>query len=96
MSVFHVDSEAVFHASSAAQQSISRIQAEVLALHSQLSNLQGSWSGTAATAFQAVVSEWHLTAQRVDESLSSINHALSLAAQQYMDIEQATARMFRG
>jgi WXG100 family type VII secretion target len=96
MPVFHVDSEAVSQASSAAQQSISRIQSEVLSLHSQLSNLQSSWSGTAATAFQAVVSEWHLTAKRVDESLSSINHALSLAAQQYMDIEQATARMFRG
>ena len=50
MPVFHVDSEAVLHASSAAQQSISRIQSEVLALHSQLSNLQSSWSGTAASA----------------------------------------------
>ena len=96
MPVFHVDSEAVQQASSAAQQSISRIQSEVMALHTQLSNLQGSWSGQAATAFQGVVNEWHLTAQRVDESLNSINHALSLAAQQYFEIEQATARMFRG
>ena len=96
MPVFHVDSEAVQQASSAAQQSISRIQSEVMALHTQLSDLQGSWSGQAATAFQGVVSEWHLTAQRVDESLNSINHALSLAAQQYFEIEQATARMFRG
>ena len=96
MPVFHVDSEAVQQASSAAQQSISRIQSEVMALHTQLSNLQGSWSGQAATAFQGVVNEWHLTAQRVDESLNSINHALSHAAQQYFEIEQATARMFRG
>jgi hypothetical protein len=43
-----------------------------------------------------VVTEWHLTARRVDESLSSINHALSIAAQQYTEIEMATARMFRG
>lgn len=96
MPMFHVDSDAVSTASAQAQQSIARIQSEVTALHAQLTNLQSSWSGSAATAFQAVVSEWHLTAQRVDESLTSINHALSLAAQHYMDIEQATARMFRG
>lgn len=95
MPVFHVDSDAVAHASSAAQQSIARIQSEVVALHTQLTNLQSSWGGTAADAFQAVVTEWHLTARRVDESLSSINQALNLAAQHYMDIEQATARMFR-
>lgn len=95
MPVFHVDSDAVAHASSAAQQSIARIQSEVVALHTQLTNLQSSWGGAAADAFQAVVTEWHLTARRVDESLNSINHALTLAAQQYMDIEQATARMFR-
>jgi WXG100 family type VII secretion target len=96
MPLFHVDSEAVSHASANAQQSIARIQSEVTALHAQLTNLQSSWSGSAATAFQAVVAEWRSTAARVDESLTSINHALSLAAQQYMDIELATARMFRG
>ncbi len=96
MPVFHVDSDAVSNASAQAHNSIARIQSEVIALHTQLSNLQGSWSGAAATAFQAVVSEWRTTAARVDESLNSINHALAVAAQQYMDIEQATARMFRG
>lgn len=96
MPIFHVDSEAVSHTSAQAQQSIARIQSEVAALHTQLSNLQSSWSGSAATAFQTVVSQWHSTAARVDESLTSINQALAVAAQQYMDIEQATARMFRG
>lgn len=95
MPSFHVDSDVVTQTSSQAQQSIIRIQSEVQLLHSQLSNLQGSWRGGAADAFQAVVTEWHLTARRVDESLSSINHALSIAAQQYTEIEMATARMFR-
>jgi WXG100 family type VII secretion target len=96
MPSFHVDSDVVTQTSSQAQQSIVRIQSEVQVLHSQLSNLQSSWRGSAADAFQAVVAEWHLTARRVDESLSSINHALSIAAQQYTEIEMATARMFRG
>jgi early secretory antigenic target protein ESAT-6 len=96
MPMFHVDSDAVAHTSSTASASITRIQAEVAALHSQLSNLQGSWTGAAASAFQAVVSEWHLTAQRVDENLTSIQQALTHAANTYQDIEAATARMFRG
>jgi early secretory antigenic target protein ESAT-6 len=96
MPTFHVDSDAVAHTSSAASASIARIQAEVAGLHSQLSNLQGSWSGAAASAFQAVVSEWHLTAQRVDENLTAIQQALTHAAATYQDIEAATARMFRG
>lgn len=96
MAIFHVDSDAVHHASSQAQHSISRIQAEVQGLHAQLSSLQGSWQGVAADAFQSVVTQWHQTAHRVDESLNSISHALSLAASQYGELEQSTARMFRG
>ena len=94
MPIFHVDSEAVTQASHAASNSITRIQSEVAALHAQLSNLQGSWSGSAASAFQAVVTEWHQTAQRLDASLTSINQALQHAAVTYQDVESATARMF--
>lgn len=96
MAIFHVDSDAVHHASSQAQQSIARIHSEVQSLHSQLTSLQSSWQGSAADAFQAVVTQWHHTAQQVDESLSSISHALSVAANQYLELEQSTARMFRG
>jgi early secretory antigenic target protein ESAT-6 len=95
MTVFHVDSEAVAHASTAAQATISRISSEVASLHTHLTNLQGSWSGSASEAFQVVVGQWHHTAARIDESLTSISQALNLAAQQYTEIESATANMFR-
>ena len=52
MTTYRVDSEAVLSAMSAARASSGRIQAEVAGLHAQLTNLQGSWSGQAATAFQ--------------------------------------------
>jgi WXG100 family type VII secretion target len=74
--------------------SISRIQSEVAGLHSQLTNLQGSWSGQAATAFSGVVADWKVTQQRVEESLAAINQALGQAGQQYADIESANARLF--
>jgi 6 kDa early secretory antigenic target len=94
VTTFQVDSEAVIGATATVRSSIGRIQAEVNSLHSQLTNLQGSWSGQAATAFQGVIAEWRSTQQRVEEGLESINQALTHAGQQYLDIEQANARLF--
>ncbi|HEV7957327.1 MAG TPA: WXG100 family type VII secretion target [Marisediminicola sp.] len=91
---YQVDSEAVLTATGAVRSSIERIQAEVSGLHGQLVNLQGSWTGQAASAFQSVVTDWKATQQRVEESLAAINLALGQAGQQYADIEQANARLF--
>lgn len=94
MTRYQVDSEAVLSATNAVRSSIGRIQAEVSGLHGQLVNLQGSWSGQAANAFQGVVVDWKTTQQRVEESLNAINLALGQAGQQYADIEAANARLF--
>ncbi|MCU1577552.1 MAG: family type secretion target [Leifsonia sp.] len=94
MTTFQVDSEAVLSATSAVRASIDRIQAEVGGLHGQLTSLQGSWSGQAASAFQGVITDWRATQQRVEESLAAINQALTQAAQQYAEIEAANARLF--
>ena len=95
MTQYQVDSDAVFATSGAARGSISRIQAEVEALHSQLAALQSSWTGQAASAFQLVVDDWKATQVRVEESLSAINTALGQAGQQYADIESTNALLFR-
>ena len=94
MTRFQVDSEEVFSATGAVRGSIARIQAEAEALHSQLTALQGSWSGQAATAFQSVILDWKGTQLRVDESLAGINAALAQAGQQYAEIEASNARLF--
>lgn len=94
MTRFHVDSEAVAIATANVRATIGRLQGEVSAMRAQLAELQGSWSGTAATAFQGVVSEWTGTQTRVEESLSSIAAALSFAGQQYAEIEEANSRLF--
>jgi 6 kDa early secretory antigenic target len=95
MTRYQVDSEAVISATSAVRGSISRIQAEVNALHSQLVNLQSSWTGQAATAFQGVVTDWKGTQVRVEESLAAITTGLAQAGQHYADAEAANARMFQ-
>jgi early secretory antigenic target protein ESAT-6 len=94
MTRYQVDSEAVLGATASVRATIGRIQAEVSGLHGQLLNLQGSWSGQAATAFQGVVTDWKATQQRVEENLAAINQALAMAAQQYAEIEAANARLF--
>jgi 6 kDa early secretory antigenic target len=94
MTRYQVDSEAVISATGAVRGSISRIQAEVDSMHGQLVNLQSSWSGQAATAFQTVVTDWKATQSRVEESLATISTALAQAGQQYADAEAANARLF--
>ena len=95
MTQYQVDSDAVFATSGAARGSISRIQAESQALHSQLVALQSSWSGQAASAFQVIVDSWKVTQLQIEETLSSINTALGQAGQQYADIEATNASLFR-
>lgn len=94
MTRYQVDSEAVMSATGAVRTTISRIESEVAGLHGQLTNLQSSWTGQAATAFNGVVGEWKATQQHVEQSLAAINHALTQAGQQYADIEAANARLF--
>ena len=94
MTRYQVDSEAVVAATGNVRAAVSRIQAEVSGLHGQLVNLQSSWSGPAASAFQSVVSDWRATQQRVEESLGGINGGLARAGQLYADVEQENARLF--
>ncbi|WP_411699410.1 WXG100 family type VII secretion target [Conyzicola sp.] len=94
MTRYQVDSDEVLGTSAAVRGSISRIQAEVGSMHGQLVNLQSSWSGPAAAAFQSLATEWRSTQQRVEENLAAINQALGAAGQQYADIEATNTRMF--
>lgn len=94
MTRYQVDSEAVAAATGNVRAAVNRIQAEVSGLHAQLANLQSSWTGQAATAFQGVVGDWKATQQRVEQSLAEINAALSQAGQLYAEAESQNARLF--
>ncbi|MDQ1569518.1 MAG: hypothetical protein QOF79_192, partial [Actinomycetota bacterium] len=72
MTRYQVDSEEVLGATGTVRASLGRIEGEVNSVLGQLVSLQGSWTGQAANAFQAVISEWRATQQRVEESMSSI------------------------
>jgi len=95
MAVFHVDSDAVLASTAAIRGTIERVQAESAAMLAQLTQLQSSWSGGAATAFQSVIEQWRGTQRTVEDTLSGINHALGAAGRQYAETEQFTAGLFR-
>ncbi len=94
MTRFNVDNEAVAAAASGVQATMGRIEGENAGLLSQLVNLEFSWTGTAASTFQAAVADWRATQQRVHESMALITRALAQAGQTYADAEAGNTRLF--
>lgn len=94
MAQFNVNSDDLALKSSAVKGSVDRIRMEVDAMKRNLLDLQSTWTGSAATNFQALLQEWHATELKVEASLESINAALSMAATQYAQAEDANTRMF--
>jgi len=95
MPIFTVDSEEVQAKSSAVHSTVARLQAETTALQSQLTDLQRTWTGQAAGAFQLSADNWRSVQIRVDEALSAIGSALAAAGSNYADAETSALSMFR-
>ncbi len=95
MSVFTVDTDAVYAAHSAARATMDRLQSESAALMSQLVQLQSTWTGSASAAFQSCVEQWRAAQAHVEQVLGSIGLALGSAATQYADADQFSASLFR-
>lgn len=94
MTHFSVDSEQVMLANQNIQSTIGRLTSEADNLQTQLLALQSSWTGQAANNFQELVVRWRATAGAVDAQLSELGSALSIAANQYAEIEFANQRLF--
>ena len=63
-------------------------------MRASLSELQGTWSGSASANFQNIVAQWRATQAQVEESLSQISVALTRASEQYDQVEQANMSLF--
>ena len=94
MTHFQVDSQQVLAANGSIQATIGRLKTEIDTLHSQLQGLQSSWQGVAANSFQDLVGRWRTTETSVHEQLAQIGQALSLAANQYAEVEASNLRLF--
>lgn len=96
MALVQIDTDDLLAKSSAVEGSIGRLQSEVNTMEAHLRQLQDTWRGQASNNFQEVLTQWRATQARVEESLTSIRHAMSHAADQYLQTETANASMFRG
>jgi WXG100 family type VII secretion target len=94
MTRYEVDSAQVAQAGVAVQASAQQISTAVDGMMRHLLDLQSSWKGQASSSFQHVVTDWRATQERVRGSLEEIQHALTVAGQQYAQAEESAARMF--
>jgi 6 kDa early secretory antigenic target len=95
MAVYSVDSDAVLSATAAVRGTSDRITSDTQAMLSQLGQLQSSWTGAAAGAFQSVIDRWRAMQHDVQEALDAISAALADAGRQYAAAEEASAHLFR-
>lgn len=95
MAVFSVDSDAVAAATAAIRATGDRLQGETASMLAQLTQLQGSWTGTAAVAFQGVVERWRHAQGELEAALGDIGGALAHAGDQYAQTELSAAGLFR-
>ncbi len=92
---FNVDSAQVAQGALAARRHGEAIRGEVQAMTALLSQMEGTWRGGAAAAFQSALGQWRVTQQQVESALAALANALDTAAQQYAEVESVNARMFR-
>ena len=95
MAHFVVDSDTIAARSQQAHGHIERLSAEVNGMTSMLTDLQGSWTGTASASFQEALRSWRGAQAQVEQAVAQINQALSTAGTQYAETEAANAALFR-
>ena len=87
MPQYQVDSERIQASSAAVCTSITAIRQSVDQMYGNLNALQHAWRGGAAT-------QWRAAQQQMEQSLESIQQALTQASSVYADAESQAARLF--
>ena len=91
---FQVDTEQIQAASGDIARISGEIDAQVTAMMGRLNGLQGAWTGTASSRFQALVAEWQGTQRQVRASLDSIGGVLAAGGGEFADTEAKTLGIF--
>ncbi|MDO5493883.1 MAG: WXG100 family type VII secretion target [Nesterenkonia sp.] len=94
MAILQIDTSDLMAKSQTVEGTLGRIQTDVNSMEGQLRQLQDSWKGSAAVAFQDVLTQWRATQAQVEQSLASVRQAMAAASSQYEETESANTRMF--
>src|SRR5690625_7348677 len=76
---FNVDSAQVAHGALAARRHGEAIRGEVQAMTALLTQMEGTWRGGAATAFQSALGQWRGTQQKGESAVEAIATAVDAA-----------------
>ncbi|MBK8470311.1 MAG: WXG100 family type VII secretion target [Candidatus Phosphoribacter sp.] len=91
---FTVDTERIHAASGDITRIAGDIEQSVAAMSARLQAMSGSWTGTAANEFQAVMTEWRAIQARVREDLVTIGQLTARAGTSYQQTEDAVRGLF--
>lgn len=94
MAIFQIDTGDLMAKSGTVEATLSRIQSDVNSMEGQLRQLQETWKGSAAVAFQGVLTQWRATQVQVEQSLQSVRQAMAAASTHYEEVESANTRIF--
>ncbi|GAB3850191.1 WXG100 family type VII secretion target [Nesterenkonia populi] len=94
MAVFQIDTTELLSKSQNVEATLGRIQSDVNMMEGQLRQLQETWKGSAAVAFQDVLTQWRSAQVQVEQSLASVRQAMASASAQYEETESANTRVF--
>ncbi|WP_203136010.1 WXG100 family type VII secretion target [Microbacterium sp. JZ31] len=95
MAIFSVDTEAVSAANGQTLNTAEQIRGLTATLTGQLAQLESTWSGASAGAFQSALTQWKSAQQSVEQALDSLGRALGVASAHYAEAERLTSGMFR-
>ena len=91
---FSVDVAALQGASGDVARNAADIEASVATLVGRLNGLHGTWTGTAATEFEGVFSEWQSIQTRVREQLAILGQLMARASSTYQSTEDSVRGLF--
>jgi len=73
----------------AIQREVADLETRLSVLTAAMTDLAGTWTGPAASAFQSVYENWKGTAQQIKQALDELGTSLRNAGTQYDDNENA-------
>jgi len=93
---FRVDTGAVVGTAQKFGTIVGEFENHLQVVTSEINNLNGLWTGAAATQFDELAAKWQSDANVITQDLQQIQARLNSAARAYEETETATKNAFQG
>lgn len=91
---FTVDTEQIRNASTDINRIAGDLESSVAAMMARIQGLEGSWTGSAASEFQSVMTRWRNLLNQVRESLVALGQLTARAGTSYQSTEEGVRGLF--